>query len=98
MKILYRKRKKTQVWDWLGSSWNFNIEEGDLLIDSKSGTLFRAVPSSGWGKRMAGELTPKRVKPPRPGLRVVREGKEEESRVYWTDETPWARSGRNSTT
>lgn len=61
----YRRRRSANV---MGYHFrNFGIEEGDLLV-THDGILYRAEASSGWGKRCAGELTPRTIHPPEPGL------------------------------
>ncbi len=52
-----------------------NLEVNDWIVD-REGDVYRLVESSGWGKRAAGELTPRSVKPPVEGAKAVfRDGK-----------------------
>jgi len=50
--------------------WNWDIEIGDKLITA-DGKLYRAEASSGRGKRTAGELYPREIKPPVEGAKAV---------------------------
>jgi hypothetical protein len=57
----YRRRGgKVYLWN----PWNFSAEVGDFMI--RDGKLFKLAESLGWGKRCAGELTPKEIQPPNP--------------------------------
>ena len=81
MRIKYRKRKSTRAFIFpLFTHFTDDYESGDLLIDDKGG-LFRLKESTGWGKRMAGELTPCEIKPPQHGMRAILEN----DNIYWTD-------------
>lgn len=72
----YRRRKTSRVWRY--HPLNTDAEPGDLMV-AYDGRLFRLEESSGWGKRMAGELTLRTIKPPRLGLRAeLREGE-----IWW---------------
>ena len=75
----YRKRKKAKVWHFTSRNWE--VEPGDLMVHMQ-GDLFRLEESSGWGKRCAGELYPRKIKPP-PGYdrATIKDGE-----VYWTRE------------
>ena len=58
---------------------NFNLEAGDRVYKwvqfQKSATMVDLVESRGWGKRAAGELTPKPVtKNGKPRIAVIKEG------------------------
>lgn len=77
-KRLYRKRKATTVWPGY-DQWNFDAEEGDLMIDGTK--LLRLVVSNGRNKAALGELTPKRVFPPAdiPGAVIEWDGE----RLWW---------------
>src|SRR5713101_5121799 len=61
----FRKRKAARVWRY--NPWAWDAEAGDLMV-SHNGILMRLEESNGWGKRCAGELTPRTIKPPQPGL------------------------------
>ncbi len=80
--IKYRKRRSTRVWGF--NPWNFDIEEGDLLVDW-NGRLYRATPSRGKNKRDAGELTAVEIKPPGPGFvaRMTAEMTADQREVFW---------------
>lgn len=43
--------------------WNQDAEAGDYMV-GLNGDVWRLVVSNGWGKRSAGELSMRRVKPP----------------------------------
>ena len=82
MRIKYRKRKATRAYPFPYSTTSTSdCEIGDLLIDDE-GRLFRLKESTGWGKRMAGELTPCQIKPPHPNMKAAIENGD----IYWTDE------------
>ena len=46
--------------------WNQDAEPGDIMIGE--GKLFRLEESHGWGRRTAGELYCREIKPPAPNL------------------------------
>jgi len=74
--LRYRRRRSSTVWHFNARAWD--AEPGDLMV-THDGTLYRLEESSGWGKREAGELTPRTIKPPRPELyAVIHEGE-----VWW---------------
>ena len=62
----YRRRRSAKVLHF--NQWNQEAEQGDLMVDSTNGKLYRLEQSSGWGKRMSGELTPREIPPPYDGL------------------------------
>ena len=67
MYLVIRSRKgRFLAWN----PWNWDIEVGDKLITA-DGKLYRAEKSSGWGKRAAGELYPREIKPPIKGAKAV---------------------------
>jgi hypothetical protein len=79
MKIKYRKRKSTRAYPFpYNTGPTCDCEIGDLLIDDY-GRLFRLRESSGWGKRMAGDLTPCEIKPPLSDMKAILENGE----IYW---------------
>ncbi len=79
--IRYRRRRSARVWEQY-SSWNLDIEVGDLL--TRNGELFRAEESGSWWTRAAGVLYPRKIKSPRPGMKAeVRDNE-----VWWIDATP----------
>lgn len=62
----YRRRRTAKVLHF--DAWNFAAEPGDLMVDME-GRLFRLEQSSGYRKRRSlGELTPRLIPPPQPGL------------------------------
>ena len=75
-KILYRNRKGRVL---PFNPWNYDIEEGDILVRNIDGAAFRAEESSGRNKRDMGELTPRRLKPPHPGMTAIIE----DGKMYW---------------
>ena len=46
------------------------IEPGDIIVDI-DGRMFRCEKSSSWCKRNTGELYPRRIKPPKPGMKAT---------------------------
>jgi len=72
----FRMRPGKMALGW--NPWNGDIEDGDYCVDAK-GALWRCDPSRGRNKRDAGELTPVRIKPPKPGLvaRIIK------SEIWW---------------
>jgi len=75
-KIRYKRRRSARVYHW--NPWNPDIEIGDLLVDHR-GKLYRAEASTGWGKRKAGDLTPREIKPPDDTMKAIIVGDE----VFW---------------
>jgi hypothetical protein len=76
----FRKRKSTRILSFAFRGHE-ETEPGDLLVCPISDRLYRAEQSSGWGKRMLGEFTPREIKPP-PGF----------SKIVWdknTNELYW---------
>jgi len=74
--LRYRRRRSSTVWHFNARAWD--AEPGDLMV-TRDGILYRLTESSGWGKREAGELTPRTIHPPRAGLcAVIHEGE-----VWW---------------
>lgn len=71
----YRRKRSSKVLNF--DSWNFDAEPGDLMVDYR-GKLFRLEQSSGWGKRNAGELTPREIKPPKGCIAVILDNE-----IYW---------------
>jgi len=57
--------------------WNQDAEAGDRMVGD--GVVFLLTESSGWGKRSAGELSARRIKPPVEGAQAVLE----DSEIYW---------------
>ncbi len=78
----YRRRKKVRVFGY--NPWLAEAEPGDLMVTT-GGKLMRLEVSSGRNKRDAGDLTPRTIKPPRPGLIAVYGPKDEvpEKRSIW---------------
>lgn len=78
--IRYRRRRTSQVRQY--NPWDWDAEPGDLAVDSH-GTLYRLEESTGWGKNKLGELTPRKIKPPKLGMkaRIIK------GEVYWVDPT-----------
>ena len=79
--LRYRRRRSSTVWHYNARAWD--AEPGDLMV-THDGILYRLTESSGWGKREAGELTPRTIKPPHPGLFAV----------IHEDEVWWAQNNR----
>ena len=52
---------KGKTWTW--QPRNFDIEEGDRMV--RDGEVFLVTASTGQNKRDAGELTPRKIKPPK---------------------------------
>lgn len=48
--------------------WADGWEVNDRCVCWATGKLYRLLESSGWGKAMRGELTPREIKPPQDGL------------------------------
>ena len=72
----YRKRRSTRVWVY--SPWNFQIEPGDLIVDSL-GQLCRAVESRGPNQSRQGLLTTRDIPAPDRGVVAkIRRGE-----VWW---------------
>jgi hypothetical protein len=58
--------------------WNDDAEPGDKMVDAE-GNAYLLERSTGWGKRAAGELTPRRIKPPHPTAKAaIRNGQ-----IWW---------------
>lgn len=63
------------------SERNFEAEPGDYMVDM-FGQVFRLEESSGWGKRNAGELTPRTIHPPKGySHAILKDGK-----IFWVKE------------
>ena len=73
----YRRRKTARVFGF--NPWNFEAEAGDLMVDSTTGRLYRCEESSGPDKAAIGELNPREIKPPLPGLHAVIH----ENEIWW---------------
>lgn len=79
----YQRRLAARVFAGIGcSSYAASIEEGDLIVESEHGRLYRAEASSGADKRAAGDLTPRLIRPPLEGLRAIRVGDD----IWWAEE------------
>lgn len=75
--VRYRKRKSARV--WVFNSRNFDAAAGDLMICPHTGKLYRLEESGGLNQASSGELYPRRIHPPKKGLRaVMRRGE-----IYW---------------
>ena len=77
----YRKRKTARILQW--NPWNWEAESGDIMI-SLQGKAYRLEPSSGWNKRCAGELYPRKIKCPTGFNRAIIKNGE----MYWIKESP----------
>lgn len=62
----YRRRRSAKVLRY--DPCNQEAMPGDLMVDLFTGKLYRLEQSSGWGKRMSGDLTPREIPPPTDGL------------------------------
>ena len=65
----YRRRRSANVLPY--DPWNQEAMPGDLMVDLFTGKLHRLEQSSGWGKRMSGDLTPREILPPAEGLKAI---------------------------
>jgi len=71
--IRYRKRKTARV--FFSTSCEIfgittDIEPGDIIVDI-NGKMFRCEKPSSWCKRSIGELYPRRIKPPKLGMKAT---------------------------
>ena len=65
--IKYRKHKKTKI---ITNCRDWSAEVGDLFLDS-NGTLSRLQESTGINKSRLGELTPRKINPPKENMIAV---------------------------
>jgi hypothetical protein len=71
------KRKKGNVYGY--NPRNFDAEVGDYMV-TYDGQLLRLEESTGRNKSAIGELTPRRIKPPRSGWLAVIVDK---TKIFW---------------
>lgn len=64
--IRYRKHRKTRVLRF--NPWNFDAEPGDLMV-ANGVQLFRLEEARTPSVSAVGELYPRVIKPPHPGMR-----------------------------
>lgn len=72
------KRKMRKQVDGRLNMWDWDAEVGQRVIDL-DGKVYDLVESTGWGKRMLGELTPRLAAVQRRGARA----KEIDGVWYW---------------
>lgn len=76
--IRYRKNKKTKI---ITNCRNDSAEPGDLFLEF-GGSLFRIYESNGWHKKMLGELSMRKIHPPKNGMIAVLVHGD----IYWLNE------------